>query len=70
VGELASTEPLLALAELPFLAEHRAERVVADDALVAFESNRYSVAPSYAAQTVTVRARERTTLEDWLSPHM
>ena len=55
--ELASTEPLLALPELPFPAEHQAERVVADDALVAFESNRYSVPPSYAAQTVTVRAR-------------
>ena len=45
------------LPELAFPAEHQAERVVADDALVAFESNRYSVAPSYAAQTVTVRAR-------------
>ena len=43
--------------ELAFPAEHHAERVVADDALVAFESNRYSVAPGYAAQTVTVRAR-------------
>jgi transposase len=57
VSELASTEPLLGLPELPFPAEHRAERVVADDALVAFESNRYSVPPGYAAQTVTVRAR-------------
>ena len=43
--------------ELAFPAEHQAERVVADDALVAFESNRYSVPPGYAAQTVTVRAR-------------
>ena len=57
VGQLAASEPLLALPELAFPAEHRAERVVADDALVAFESNRYSVAPGYAAQTVTVRAR-------------
>jgi len=57
VSELASTESLLALPELPFPAEHQAERVVADDALVAFESNRYSVPASYAAQTVTVRAR-------------
>jgi transposase len=57
VGELAATEPLLGLPELAFPAEHQAERVVADDALVAFESNRYSVPPSYAAQTVTVRAR-------------
>jgi transposase len=57
VSELASTEPLLGLPELPFPAEHQADRVVADDALVAFESNRYSVPPGYAAQTVTVRAR-------------
>jgi transposase len=57
VGELAASEPLLGLPELAFPAEHQAERVVADDALVAFESNRYSVPPGYAAQTVTVRAR-------------
>jgi transposase len=57
VGELAAMEPLLALPRLAFPAEHQAERVVADDALVAFETNRYSVPPSYAAQTVTVRAR-------------
>ena len=57
VGQLAASEPLLGLPELAFPAEHHAERVVADDALVAFESNRYSVAPSYARQTVTVRAR-------------
>ncbi|HEX3804014.1 MAG TPA: hypothetical protein VHV75_14330 [Solirubrobacteraceae bacterium] len=57
VGELAATEPLLGLPELAFPAEHQAERVVAGDALVAFESNRYSVPPSYAARTVTVRAR-------------
>jgi hypothetical protein len=34
----------------------RAGRVVADDALVTFETNRYSVPPGYAAQTVVVRA--------------
>ncbi len=51
VGELAAAEPLLALPQLAFPAEHHAERVVADDALVAFESNRYSVPPGYAAQT-------------------
>ena len=38
VGELAAAEPLLALPRLAFPAEHQAERVVADDALVAFES--------------------------------
>jgi transposase len=57
VGQLAASEPLLALPELAFPAEHQAERVVADDALVAFETNRYSVPPGYAAQTVVVRAR-------------
>ena len=57
VGELAAAEPLLALPRLAFPAEHQAERVVADDALVAFEANRYSVPPGYAGQTVTVRAR-------------
>jgi transposase len=57
VAELAATEPLLGLPELPFPAEHQAERVVSNDALVAFESNRYSVAPSHVEQTVTVRAR-------------
>ena len=57
VGELAAAEPLLALPQLAFPAAHHAERVVAGDALVAFETNRYSVPPGYAAQTVTVRAR-------------
>jgi transposase len=57
VGELAATEPLLALPELPFPAEHHAERVVSRDALVAFEGNRYSVPPGHAGASVTVRAR-------------
>ncbi|MGH2848001.1 MAG: Mu transposase domain-containing protein, partial [Thermoleophilaceae bacterium] len=53
----AVSEPLLGLPELPFAAEHRAERVVSRDALVSFEGNRYSVAPGHAQSTVTVRAR-------------
>jgi transposase len=57
VGELATTEQLLGLPELPFPAEHQQERIVARDALVAFEGNRYSVPPGHAGQTVTVRAR-------------
>jgi transposase len=57
VGELAAAEPLLGLPELPFPAEHQAERIVARDALVAFEGNRYSVGPGHIGQTVTVRAR-------------
>lgn len=57
VAELAAAEPLLALAELPFPAEHREERVVSRDALVEFETNRYSVAPAHAGQIVEIRAR-------------
>jgi transposase len=57
VGELAATEPLLALPELPFAAEYREQRVVSRDALVSFESNQYSVPPGHAGQTVEVRAR-------------
>ena len=57
MGELAAAEPLLLLPELPFPAEYRERRVVSRDALVEFESNRYSVPPAYAGQTVEVRAR-------------
>jgi len=57
VGELAAAEPLLGLPELPFPAQYREQRVVSRDALVEFESNRYSVAPAHAGQTVEVRAR-------------
>lgn len=57
VGELAASEPLLGLPELPFAAEYREQRVVSRDALVSFEGNRYSVAPGHAGQTVEVRAR-------------
>jgi transposase len=57
VGALAAAEPLMALPELPFAAEYREERVVSRDALVEFETNRYSVPPGHAASTVEVRAR-------------
>ena len=57
VGELAAAEPLLLLAELPFAAEYREARVVSRAALVEFETNRYSVGPGHAGQTVEVRAR-------------
>jgi len=57
VGELAATEPLMGLPELPFAACYREERVVSRDALVEFEANRYSVAPAHAGATVEVRAR-------------
>jgi len=57
VGVLAATESLLALPELPFPAEYREQRVVSRDALVEFETNRYSVAPGHAGAIVEVRAR-------------
>jgi transposase len=57
VGELAAAEPLVALPELPFGAEYREQRVVSRDALVEFETNRYSVPPGHAGATVEVRAR-------------
>ena len=57
VSALAAAEPLLALPELPFAAEHRQERIVSREALVAFEGNQYSVPSGHAAQTVEVRAR-------------
>ena len=51
VGELAAGRAAAGRCrELAFPAEHQAERVVSDDALVAFEANRYSVPPGYAAQ--------------------
>ena len=57
VGELAAAEPLLALPELPFAAEYREPRVVSREALVEFETNRYSVPPGHAGHSVEVRAR-------------
>jgi transposase len=57
VGELAAAESLLSLPELPFGAEYREQRVVSRDALVEFETNRYSVPPGHAGQAVEVRAR-------------
>ena len=57
VGELATSEPLMSLPELPFPAEYREQRVGSRDALVEFETNRYSVGPAHAGQTVEVRAR-------------
>ena len=46
----------------------RGERVVSRDALVAFEGNRYSVAPGLVGQTVTVRARLGRAAPGDLSP--
>ena len=57
MGELAAAESLMSLPELPFPASYREERVVSRDALVEFETNRYSVPPGHAGATVEVRAR-------------
>ena len=57
VSELAAAEPLLGVPELPFPAEYREQRMVSSEALVEFESNRYSVPPGHAGARVEVRAR-------------
>lgn len=57
IAELADTEPLRALPPLPFPAEIVVDRVASRSALVLFETNRYSVPPGYARQTLKIRAR-------------
>jgi len=57
IADLAAQEGLLGLPGAAFPAILAAERVVSRTALVAFEGNRYSVAPGLVGQTVTVRAR-------------
>jgi transposase len=57
IAELAAHESLLSLPGTAFPALLECQRVVSRTAMVAFEGNRYSVPPGFAAQTVTVRAR-------------
>lgn len=57
IAELSAKEDLLALPAAAFPAQLEAERVVSRTGLVAFEGNRYSVAPGLVGQTVTVRVR-------------
>ncbi len=57
IAELAEAEGLLGLPGTAFPAQLTVERVVGRSALVAFEGNRYSVAPGLVGQTVTVTAR-------------
>ena len=57
VTALAEREGLLGLPGIAFPAQLTVERVVGRSALVAFEGNRYSVAPGLVGQTVTVTAR-------------
>jgi hypothetical protein len=53
---LGAAEPLRALPALAFPAEIVVERVASRSALIAFETNRYSVPPTYAGKQVVVRA--------------
>lgn len=57
VAARAAAEPLLPLPPFAYPAELRLERIVSASALVAFESNHFSVPPSLAGQTVTVVCR-------------
>ena len=57
VGELGNSEPLRPLPALAFPAEIIVDRVASRSALVLFETNKYSVPPGYARQTLRVRAR-------------
>jgi hypothetical protein len=57
VGELGTGEPLRPLPALAFPAEIVVERVASRSALIAFETNHYSVPPGYAGQRLAVRAR-------------
>jgi transposase len=64
VGELGDQEPLRPLPAVPYPATIDVERVVADNATVAFRGNRYSVPPGLAGTTLSVRQRlGRPTLE-------
>jgi transposase len=57
VGELGTAEPLRALPPVAYPALIAVERKASRSGLVAFEGNRYSVAPGHASRTLTVRAR-------------
>jgi hypothetical protein len=57
VGALADAEPLLSLPPLPFPATTEVSRVVADNATVAYQGNRYSVPPGFSGVTLVLRHR-------------
>ena len=56
VGELGAGEPVRLLPAAAFPAEIVVERTASRSALIAFEANRYSVAPEHAGRSVVVRA--------------
>jgi transposase len=68
VGALADTEPLLALPPAPFPATTEVERIVADNATVAFCGNRYSVSPGLGGTTLLVRHRLSSPMIDVVAP--
>ena len=57
VGELGNSEPLLALPELAYPATTVVTRIVAANALVSVDGNRYSVPPALVGVEVKVRRR-------------
>jgi hypothetical protein len=68
VGELADSEPLLALPAAPFPATVEDTAVVDHQASVAFRGNRYSVAPGLAGVTMRLRHRLGSATLDVVSP--
>jgi transposase len=68
VGALADAEPLLALPPVPFPATIEVERVVADNASVAYLGNGYSVPPGLGGATLLVRHRLGAATVDVVAP--
>ncbi|MGH9047173.1 MAG: Mu transposase domain-containing protein [Acidimicrobiales bacterium] len=68
VGALADAEPLLALPPAPFPATTEVSRVVADNATVAYQGNRYSVPPGLSGTTLVVRHRLSSPTADVVAP--
>jgi hypothetical protein len=68
VGQLADTEPLLALPAAPFPATTEVTRTVAANATVAFSGNRYSVPPGLSGSELVVRHRLGAPTVDVVAP--
>lgn len=68
VRVLADAEPLLALPPAPFPATIEVERVVADNATVAYRGNRYSTPPGLGGSALLVRQRLGSPIIDVVAP--
>jgi transposase len=68
VGVLADAEPLLGLPPMSFPATTEVERVVADNAVVSYQGNRYSVPPGLSGTTLVVRHRLGAATIDVVAP--